>query len=130
VSVPRSVAGAAAMFVVYGLAVLLNAIRAQGEQGWSDAGDFGRAVLRLAGCALVAWGLLRGERWAWWLGLALAVLWLAAGAVTMTVLERGDVHWLQPSNAQLFLAAGMIGLGLAVALLLTPSARRAFRRPR
>ena len=118
------------MFVVYGLGVVLNAIRAQGELGWSDAGDVGRAVLRLAGCALVAWGLLRGERWAWWLGLALALLWLAAAAATMAVLDRGDVHWLQPSAAQLFLAAGTLSLGLAVALLLTPSARRAFQRPR
>ena len=127
-SVPRNVAAAAAMFVVYGLAVLLNAIRAHGELGWSDAGDFGRAVLRLAGCALVAWGLLRGERWAWWLGVALAVLWLAAGGVTMAVIDRGDLHWLQPSSAQLFVTVGMLSLGAAVALLLTPSARSRFRR--
>lgn len=127
-SVPRNVSAAAVMFVVYGLAVLLNAIRAQEELGWSDAGDFGRAVLRLAGCALVAWGLLRGERWAWWLGLALALLWLLAAGVTMAVIERGDLHWLQPSSAQLFLAVGMLSLGLAVALLLTPSARSRFHR--
>jgi hypothetical protein len=126
--VPRNVSAAAAMFVLYGVSVLLNAIRAQGETGWSDAGDFGRALLRLFGCGLVAWGLLRGERWSWWLGLALALLWLVAGTLTMAVFERGDMHWLRPSNAQLFLAGGMLCLGIAVTLLLTPSARSAFRR--
>ena len=80
-TVPPNISAAAAMFAIYGAAVLLNAIRAHGELGWSDAGDYGRAILRLAGCALVAWGLLRGERWSWWLGLALAVVWLITGAV-------------------------------------------------
>jgi hypothetical protein len=128
--VPRSVSAAAAMFGVYGLAVLVNAATAQGGLGWSDAGDYGRALLRLAGCLLVAWGLLRGERWAWWLALALAILWLAAGTLAMAVLERGDVHWLRPSGSQLFLAAGLLSLGVAVALLLTPAARSVFRRKR
>jgi hypothetical protein len=128
--VPRSVYAAAAMFAIYGAAVLLNAIRAHSELGWSDAGDYGRAILRLVGCALVAWGLLRGERWSWWLGLALAVLWLISGALTMVVLDRGDVHWLRPSGSQLFMAVGLLSLGVAVALLLTPSARSLRRRAR
>ncbi len=130
VTVPRTVSAAAAMFAVYGAAVLLNAIVAHGGSGWSDAGDYGRAILRLGGCLLVAWGLLRGDRWSWWLGLALAVLWLVAGLLAMVVLERGDVHWLAPSRSQLPLAVGMLSLGIAVALLLTPSARSVFRRGR
>lgn len=129
-TVPANISATAAMFAIYGAAVLLNAIRAQGELGWSDAGDYGRAILRLAGCALVAWGLLRGERWSWWLGLALAVVWLITGALTMVVLDRGDVHWLRPSGSQLFLAVGLLSLGVAVALLLTPSARTLLRRGR
>lgn len=129
-TVPPSISAAAAMFAIYGAAVLLNAIRAHGELGWSDAGDYGRAILRLAGCALVAWGLLRGERWSWWLGLALAVVWLITGALTMVVVDRGDVHWLRPSGSQLFLAVGLLSLGVAVALLLTPSARSLLRRDR
>ncbi len=130
VTVPRTVSAAAAMFAIYGAAVLLNAIVAHGGSGWSDAGDYGRAILRLGGCLLVAWGLLRGERWSWWLGLALAVVWLAAGLLAMVVLERGDIHWLAPSRSQLLLAVGMLSLGVAVALLLTPSARSVFRRGR
>jgi peptidoglycan/LPS O-acetylase OafA/YrhL len=129
-TVPPSISAAAAMFAIYAAAVLLNAIRAHGELGWSDAGDYGRAILRLAGCALVAWGLLRGERWSWWLGLALAVVWLITGALTMVVVDRGDVHWLRPSGSQLFLAVGLLSLGVAVALLLTPSARSLLRRDR
>ncbi|MBA2457482.1 MAG: hypothetical protein H0V43_00845 [Gemmatimonadales bacterium] len=129
-TVPRTVSAAAAMFAIYGAAVLLNAIVAHGGSGWSDAGDYGRAILRLGGCLLVAWGLLRGERWSWWLGLALAVVWLAAGLLAMVVLERGDIHWLAPSRSQLLLAVGMLSLGVAVALLLTPSARSVFRRGR
>lgn len=129
-TVPPNISAAAAMFAIYGAAVLLNAIRAHGELGWSDAGDYGRAILRLAGCALVTWGLLRGERWSWWLGLALAVVWLITGALTMVVLDRGDVHWLRPSGSQLFLAVGLLSLGVAVALLLTPSARSLLRRDR
>jgi hypothetical protein len=129
-TVPTNISAAATMFAIYGAAVLLNAIRAHGELGWSDAGDYGRAILRLAGCALVAWGLLRGERWSWWLGLVLAVVWLITGALTMVVLDRGDVHWLRPSGSQLFLAVGLLSLGVAVALLLTPSARSLLRRDR
>jgi hypothetical protein len=78
---------------------------------------------------LIAWGLLHRARWAWWLGLALATFWLAAGALAVLVLERGDVYWLPPSGFQIFLVVSLLSLGLAVALLLSPSARTMFRRP-
>jgi hypothetical protein len=125
---PSSVKLAAALFVVYGVAVVLNATAFQGGAGWVGAGDFPRAVIRLFGTALIAWGLLQRARWAWWLGVVLAAVWLAAGAVAVLVLERGDVHWLPPSGLQIFLVVSLLCLGLAVAMLVSPSARAAFRR--
>jgi hypothetical protein len=128
-TLPNNVKLAAALFVVYGVAVVLNATAIQGAAGWVGAADFPRALIRLLGTGLIAWGLLQRARWAWWLGLVLAVVWLVAGALTVFVFERGDVHWLQPSSIQTFLVVSLLCLGLVVALLLSPSARAVFRRP-
>ena len=126
---PTSVKLAAALFLLYGAAVLLNALLLQRASGWAGAMDFPRAVFRLLGTGLVAWGLLRRERWAWWLGVLLAGFWLAMGVLAVGVLERGDFYWLPPSGFQLFLAVSLLSLFLAIALLLSPSARRVFRPP-
>jgi hypothetical protein len=115
------------MFGLFGVASVANAIAASGELGWSDAGDLGRTVLRLAACGLVMWGLLRRERWGWWLALAFAILWLVGGGLTLLVVERGDLHWLPPSGSQLYLAVGMLSLAAAIGLLATPAARRYLR---
>lgn len=128
-ALPSSVKLAAALFVAYGVAVVLNASAIQGAAGWVGAGDFPRALIRLFGAGLIGWGLLQRARWAWWLGLIFAVVWLVAGALAVLVLERGDVHWLPPSGLQIFLVTSLLCLGLAVALLLSPSARAVFRRP-
>ena len=128
-ALPNSVKLAAGIFVVYGVAVVLNATAVQGATGWLAAADFPRALIRLLGTGLIAWGLLHRARWAWWLGLVLAAVWLVAGALTVLVLEQGDVHWLRPSGFQTFLVVSLLCLGLAVALLLSPSARAVFRRP-
>ena len=125
---PNSVKLAASLFVVYGVAVVLNATAVQGATGWVAAADLPRALIRLAGTGLIAWGLLRRARWAWWLGVVVAAVWLSAGALTVLVLERGDIHWLRPSGVQTFLVVSLLCLGSAVALLLSPSARAAFRR--
>jgi hypothetical protein len=128
-ALPNSVKLAAALFVGYGVAVVLNATAMQGAAGWVGAGDFPRAVIRLLGTGLIAWGLLHRARWAWWLGLGLAAFWLVAGALAVLVLERGDVYWLPPSGFQIFLVVSLLCLGLAVALLLSPSVRSLFHRP-
>jgi hypothetical protein len=128
-TLPASVKLAAALFVGYGLAVALNATVMQAAAGWGAPHDFPRAILRLIGTGLIAWGLLRRVRWAWWLGLLLAVYWLSAGALAVLVLERGDVYWLPPSGFQTLLVVSLVCLGAAVALLLSPSARAVFRRP-
>jgi hypothetical protein len=44
------------------------------------------------------------------------------------VVQDGDLYWLPPSGFQLLVAASLVCLGVAVALLLTPAARTAFRR--
>jgi hypothetical protein len=124
---PPSVTGAALLFVLYGVAAVVNAAA---MQNWSgvEAGSIPRAVLRLAAAGLVAWGLLRGAGWSWWMALALAILWLVSGLAPVVVLERGDMHWLPPSGDQIFLAVSLVSLSIAILLLLTPSARAHLRR--
>jgi hypothetical protein len=128
-ALPNSVKMAAALFVMYGVVVVLNATVMPSGGGWVAAHDLPRALLRLLGTGLIAWGLLHRARWAWWLGLGLAAFWLAAGALAVLVLERGDVYWLPPSGFQVFLVVSLLCLGLALTLLLSPSARKVFRRP-
>jgi hypothetical protein len=126
---PNNVKLAAALFVVYGLAVVFNATALQGSANWVAAADFPRALIRLLGTLVIAWGLLHRARWAWWLGVGLAAVGLAAGALAVLVLERGDVYWLPPSGLQIFLVVSLLCLGLSLALLLSPSTRTVFRRP-
>jgi peptidoglycan/LPS O-acetylase OafA/YrhL len=128
-SLPGSVKLAAALLVLYGVAVVLNATVIQNEGGWAAPRDVPRAIIRLAGTGMIAWGLVHRARWAWWLGVILAAAWLVAGAVAVLVVDRGDVYWLQPSGFQVFLMVSLLCLGLALGLLLSPSARRVFRRP-
>jgi peptidoglycan/LPS O-acetylase OafA/YrhL len=128
-ALPNSVKLAAALFVVYGVVVVLNATVMQSADAWVAARGLPRALLRLLGTGLVAWGLLHRARWAWWLGLVLAAFWLAAGALAVLVLEHGDVYRLPPSGFQVLLVVSLLCLGLALALLLSPSARTAFHRP-
>lgn len=127
--IPGSVKAAAALFVVYGISAFLNAAVVLRSAGWNSPPDLIRSLAHLVGAGLVAWGLLRGARWARALGLALGIFWLATGAITMLVAQGGDLYWLPPSGFQLLVAASLVCLGVAVALLLTPAARTAFRRP-
>ena len=125
---PFGATAAAGLFLVYGAAVVVNAFVSRGWTGSVEAGNLPRALLRLAGAALVAWGIRQGAPWSWWLGLALAVLWLAGGLAPMLVRERGDVQWLQPSSDQIVLVVSVLALVLALVLLLTPAVRGYLRR--
>ena len=127
---PRTLQLAAAMFVLYGVALVLNGLAFPAAAGWEDARDFPGGLLRLLCAGLVAWGLLCRARWAWWGGLVLALGLLALGGLEVLVLERGDIYWPPPSEYQLFLAGTLLSLGAAVALLLTASARAEFRSHR
>jgi hypothetical protein len=127
---PASVTAAAALFVLYGVAVVVVAGLTQGWTGSIEAGSIPRALLRLAAAGVIAWGLMRGAPWAWWVGLGLAILWLVSGLAPVVVMERGDVQWLPPGGDQLWLAAGLVSLAVAIILLVTPSARRYLRDER
>ena len=120
---PSSVKLAAGLFVAYGVAVVLNATAIQGASGWVGAGDFPRALIRLFGTGVIGWGLLRRARWAWWIGLVFAAFWLVADALTVLVIERGDVYWLRPGGYQMlsrrFLALSRPG-GSVTPLALRP----------
>lgn len=125
--VPVTIQAAAGLILLYGVVALVNALTMQSRAGWGEPWALSRALLRLSVSGLIAWGLLRRRAWAWWLGLAWCVFGLALGASAMLVFERGDVHWLAPSRAQLPLGVMLLSLGGAIALLITPSARAASR---
>jgi hypothetical protein len=120
---------AALCFVLFAVAVLLNEAT-QSAAGWLAGREIVFAGFRVVAAGAVAWGLFRGARWAWVLGLVLGSLWLVAGLLTVIVRERNDLEWLQPSGFQVFLFASLASLGLAIALLLSPSARQALRQSR
>ena len=124
---PGTVRAAAGLILAYGVLALANALTMQSQAGWGEPWAMGRALLRLLVSGLIAWGLLRRARWAWLVGLGWSVFGLFLGASAMLVVERGDIHWLPPSRAQLLLGSLLLSLGGAIALLITPSARAAFR---
>jgi hypothetical protein len=123
---PPGVKAAATLFVLYGIAVLVSTAVALGGVGWATPRLWLRAIFRLVASSLVAWGLLRRARWAWIVGLALALAWLLLAALTTLVIERHDVYWLAPSRWQAGLVASLLCLGAIIALLASPSARAAF----
>ena len=127
--VPSTGKLAAAAFLVYGSSVVLNAFAYQvaAGWGWENLRGLPWALVHLAAAGLIAWGLLRRARWAWWLGLGASLFGLAAGALVVLVVEHGDVYWLPPSRYQAFLVISFLCLGVAVAALVSPSARAAFR---
>jgi hypothetical protein len=127
--VPRPVRIAALLFVVYGVMVVGNALLLQTAGGWAQAREFPRALLRLAGCAVIAWGLLRGVRWAWWTGVIFAGFWAVLGGGALLVIARVGA-WDQlpmPGFSGPFLVAAMLVTAAALALLLQPASRDAFR---
>jgi hypothetical protein len=127
-AIPISLKAAALCFFLFSVAVLLNGAT-QSAAGWMVARQVVRSGFRVVCAGAVAWGLLRGARWAWVLGLVLGSFWLVTGLLTVLVLERNHLEWLRPSSFQVFLFASLASLGLAVVLLLSSSARHAFRRP-
>jgi hypothetical protein len=123
---PGTVQAAAGLILLYGLVAVLNALTMQAQAGWGEPWALGRALLRLLVSGLIAWGLSRRARWAWWLGVGWSVFGLVLGASAMLVFERGDIHWLVPSRAQLPLGIMLLSLGGALTLLISPSARAIF----
>lgn len=83
---------------------------------------------------VIAWGLMRRGRWAWWLAVLLPSLLIAAGLVALigiAVSARalgGPMPYLVGYMAVL-VPLLVIPLGGVVVLLLLPQSRGAFRRP-
>jgi hypothetical protein len=126
--VPRSVRIAALLFVAYGVMVLVNALLLQSTAGWENARDFPRALVRLAGCGVIAYALLQRLRWGWWVAVVLGGLWAVTGAAAVLMLTRAGA-WDQaaPGSTPVFLVGMAVILGAAVALLLQRASRDAFR---
>ena len=124
---PAGVKAAAGLLVVSGLTDLLNATAMHRAGGWAASSLVPWAALFLVGCGLIAGGLLRRAWWAWWVAVAYGALRWLAGVMAVLVVERGDVYWLPPSGYQSLIVVSLAALGAAVTLLLSPSARKAFR---
>ena len=125
---PKPVRVAAVLFALYGLYVAVNATAWEAIGVRGDAADYPRALLRACGALLVAWGLWRGLRWAWWLGVVLAGVWLVIGVgAFVAALLLGDGALPLPTALLLSLAPGAMLLVAAVVGLLLPRSRAAFR---
>jgi hypothetical protein len=131
-AVPGTVRAAAAILAAYGVVVLINALIEQRAIGWSDIEPRGlpRAVVRFVGMVLIAWGLLRGARWAWWLGVLFPGFLVLVGGVSivayLAIFDPAARELISP-NTRMLVVVAFVALGTAVALLLTRSARAAFR---
>ena len=126
----RTLQLAAAMFMLYGVAIVFNAVIFADMAGSANAGNGLHVLLHLLGVGFVVWGLLHGAHWARWASLTLALSVLAAGLPAISVFEYGDIYWLLPSDYQLFFVGGLLSVGAAIALLLAPSVRASHRHPR
>lgn len=63
----------------YGAILFLNAAF---YKWWSgELAEPSRVGIRLIGVCLIAWGLWRRDKWAWWFGLIFSGLFAALGAV-------------------------------------------------
>jgi hypothetical protein len=124
---PWTVKAASAVLVVYGLWVVINATRGQMATSWADARDYPRALIRLGGTLLIAYGLLQRRRWGWWFGIlmpSLLLLMLVAGIVALRAANQSpsDVF----STSQFVFPA--VCLMAALGLLLAPVSRAAFAK--
>ena len=130
---PATVRAAAIILATYGLVILAKAIVDQNALGWEnmDARGFPRAVLRFLGMAFIAWGLLRRAHWAWWCGVLLPSFFTVAGIVALgffwRIRNEAPEAWSAVSSP--LIVGYILALAVAVALLLLPSSRAAFRKP-
>ena len=133
-SPPLTVYASAGLLAAYGATILLQAVWGQVVTGWEDTSGFGRALIRCVAFAALAYGVRTTRGWAWWAGLGasclfglgtLATLWLFGAAVATNPERAPDLP------VRFFVFSGLCVLELfgAAVLLLTPSARAAFRKP-
>ncbi len=123
----KTVRLAAGLLIVYGVVVLLNAFL---YTYWSgDAGGLPRAAIRAAGVTLVAFGLWKAHRWAWWVAVVFGSVLFVLGAVGFGIIVSSGVLESRPypiaDYAVFIISLGAL-LGTEVALLL-PGSRAAIR---
>jgi len=124
---PRSVKLAAFLIAFYGLAVLAHAALLR-LSGLLEEQELLRAVTRCAGTLLLAWGLVNGRNWAWWLSVLGSGLAGLLGAVSLAALlgMLGEDS-LPLGTVGLLSGCLMVGaLGTSFLLLVLPQSRRAF----
>lgn len=127
---PATVRWAVLALVAYGLVVLMNATVLQALNDWEGVAEYPRALVRAFGVALVAWGLLRRARWAWWLGVGLGLFWVLSSGFALAMFLRirtPEAEALLPSGFYVTLGLTIALLMLAVVLLFLPTSRAAFR---
>jgi hypothetical protein len=130
-SASKRVRAAAALLVAYGIIVLVNAVVLQSMANWVEWPQFFRGLIRVVGVSLLAWGLLRGERWAWWGTVGLGGFWLIAGSLLLVGawFPVSDPTVPIPAFSRTILTVAVFVVAIAIALILTPPVRAAFRRP-
>jgi hypothetical protein len=118
VDIPRSVRVAAGLILVYGVLVVANALIVGQMLGFTVIESiYPRPLIRLLGTGLMASGLVRGARWAWWLAVLLGGLWVVLGVLGIVALLLTDGATLPPST-RVVVPASAVVLGLAIVLLL------------
>ena len=131
--IPGTLRWAALLAFAYAAIVLVNATVLQQLNGWSEIRDYPRGVVRAIGYSVVGYGLLRGAKWAWWLGVVVSSFLVVAGALaTVTLLALRDPN-TAPQLPPGFLFVAPISMGLLVlqvVLLLMPQSRTAVRSGR
>lgn len=126
---PTNVKLAAGFLVAYGVTIVIQALIGQALTDLDDPLGAIRAFGRAALSAFVAWALTRGQRWAWWVAVIAATVFGLAGALGLvTIAALGSSAPPLPARAYFFIGLSVLELGAVAALLLTPTARKAFRR--
>ena len=127
-TVPMTVKVAAGILLLYGIGVLVGALQARHLVNYEPHPV--RTAIRCGAMALAAWGLIRQTHWAWWLAILLPSFWIITGILGLDVVGpmRSSIN---PRSGSFFLYvdSSLIVLAVAIALLLLPGSRAAFRRP-
>jgi hypothetical protein len=115
---------AAVLFLVYALALVCNAAL---YISWSgDTSELPRGIVRVVGVSVVAVGLWRARRWAWWIAVILSGLLFVLGVTALISSGVLDSRpYLIADYVFFFVSLGAL-LGAVLALVL-PGSRAAIR---
>lgn len=124
---PQSVRLAAMLVVAYGLTVLISASVQQSISDWEYWREFPRAVVRCGGAVLIAYGLLRRARWAWWTAVVGGGVLALSGALGFVTFMASTLDVAVPISFLVGIAIGCVLLTAAVIALLRAESRESFR---